>query len=228
MFFEKWAVIFMRYLMADFNISVLDAAAIIGNAGHESAGFKSLQEIKPLVPGSKGGYGIMQWTGPRRREYEAYCSRNKLNPADMETNYKFLFVELKGPEGKVLAAMAKVKTLNEKTKVFSDVFLRPGIKHLNSRYEWAARALEAYTKAPVPEKVVTADPGELGTSPIKSKTVLMSMGTILLTWFTALGNLDWRVQVAAVAIITAFSVYAIKRRYDLFREVKKLKGLWDE
>lgn len=147
-FFNKWAPIFMKRLMADFNLSKLDAAAVIGNAGHESGGFKSLQEIKPLVPGSKGGYGIMQWTGPRRREYEAYCKRNGLNPADMETNYKFLFVELKGPEGKVLPKLRAAKDLAAKTKVFSDTFLRPGIVHMDSRQTWAKRALSAYEKSP--------------------------------------------------------------------------------
>lgn len=143
-FFDKWASYFMRKLGDDFSLSDLDTAAIIGNAGHESAGFKSLQEIKPLVPGSKGGYGIMQWTGPRRREYEAYCKRNGLNPADMETNYKFLFVELKGPEGRVLPKLKEAKTLDAKTEVFMKGFLRPGIPHLQSRQIWAKRALKAY------------------------------------------------------------------------------------
>lgn len=143
-FYNKWAVEFIALLMKDFNLSVEDAAAIVGNAGHESGGFKSLQEIKPLVPGSKGGYGIMQWTGPRRREYEAYCKRNNLNPADMMTNYKFLYVELKGPEGKVIAPLKQAKGLDAKVEVFSNKFLRPGIPHMDSRKVWARRALEAW------------------------------------------------------------------------------------
>jgi len=143
-FFNKWTPYFMDKLREDFSLSILDAAAIIGNAGHESGGFKSLQEIKPLVPGSKGGYGIMQWTGPRRRDYEAYCKRNGLNPADMEVNYKFLFVELKGPEGRILPKLKSAKTLNEKVEIFMKGFLRPGIPHLDSRKIWAQRALDAY------------------------------------------------------------------------------------
>lgn len=152
-FFNEWAAVFMGRLMADFALSVEDAAAIIGNAGHESGGFKSLQEIKPLVPGSRGGYGIMQWTGPRRHDYEAYCARNKLNPADMNTNYKFLFTELKGPEGRVLPKLRAAKTLASKVEVFCNGFLRPGIPHMDSRKVWAKRALAAYgsnTPAPKP------------------------------------------------------------------------------
>lgn len=143
-FFDKWAVTFMRLLMKDFSLSKEDSAAIIGNAGHESGGFESLQEKKPLVPGSRGGYGIMQWTGPRRREYEAYCKRNKLDPSDMMSNYKFLFVELKGPEGRILPKVKSAKTLDEKVNVFMKGFLRPGIPHLESRQIWARRALKAY------------------------------------------------------------------------------------
>lgn len=149
-FFEKWSVYFIDRLKSDFDLDFLSAAAIVGNAGHESNGFKSLQELKPLVPGSRGGYGIMQWTGPRRRDYEAYCSRNSLNPADMETNYKFLFVELKGPEGKILTPLRAAKTLDEKVYVFMKGFLRPGIPHLDSRRVWALRAVEAYQKSSAP------------------------------------------------------------------------------
>lgn len=143
-FYNKWTVIFMERFLKDFGGTPEDAAAVFGNAGHESAGYKSLQEIKPIVPGSRGGYGIMQWTGPRRREYEAYCKRNNLDPADMDSNYKFLFVELKGPEGRVLPKMFAAKGLNAKTKVFSETFLRPGIPHMESRYKWSRRALDAW------------------------------------------------------------------------------------
>lgn len=146
-FFDKWAVEFIDLLRADFKLSLLSSVAIVGNAGHESGGFKQLQELKPLVPGSKGGYGIMQWTGPRRRTYEAYCRRNKLDPADMMSNYKFLFVELKGPEGKVLAKLEAAKTLDEKVEVFCTTFLRPGVVHMAKRKQWANRALAAWQKA---------------------------------------------------------------------------------
>lgn len=158
-FFDKWAVVFIKNLIRDFNLDEDSAIAIIGNAGHESGGFKSLQEIKPLVPGSKGGYGIMQWTGPRRREYEAYCKRNKFNPADMETNYKFLFVELKGPEGRVLSKLRAAKSLEDKVEIFSKGFLRPGIPHMESRQEWAKRARAAWRASGEATHVVVDDPG---------------------------------------------------------------------
>lgn len=143
-FFNKWAPIFMERLQGDFKLSLLSSAAIIGNAGHESGGFKSLQELKPIVKGSRGGFGIMQWTGPRRRDYEAYCERNHLDPRNMDANYKFLFVELTGPEGRVLPKLEAAKTLEEKVEIFSKGFLRPGIPHMKSRQEWAKKALRAW------------------------------------------------------------------------------------
>ena len=97
MSFETDAPWAMDKLIADFGFSVEDAAAIMGNAGHESIGFTTLQEIKPVVKGSAGGFGWFQWTGPRRRLFEAYCKRNGLNPTSREANYAYLFVELSGP-----------------------------------------------------------------------------------------------------------------------------------
>lgn len=142
--FDKWAPIFMELLMKDFKISLLSSAAIIGNAGHESAGFATLQEVKPTVPGSRGGWGIMQWTGIRRRAAEAYWKRHNMDPSDMMANYKFLFVELSGSEGKVLKRLEEVQGLEAKVRLFCDRFLRPGIPHYASRYKWAHRAIGAY------------------------------------------------------------------------------------
>lgn len=157
--FNHWTPIFMKMLMEDFVLSVADAAAVFGNGGHESAGYETLQEIKPVVAGSRGGYGIMQWTGPRRRAFEAYCERNNYSPSDMMTNYKWLFVELKGPEGKVLAKLKAANSLADKTKVFSNTFLRPGIPHMGSRQKWAERAMAAWqgAQAALPPPVTTPD-----------------------------------------------------------------------
>lgn len=156
--FEQWTPAFMKMAMADFDLTVEDAAAIFGNAGHESAGYETLQEIKPVVPGSRGGYGIMQWTGPRRVQFEAYCKRNGYDPSDMMANYKWLWNELKGPEGKVLSKLKAARTLADKVKVFSDTFLRPGIPHMESRIKWAERALAIWKDAQIVDVPAPVDP----------------------------------------------------------------------
>ena len=53
--FQQKAPAIMADLMRDFALDVTSAAAIAGNLGHESGGFRFLQEKKPLVPGSRGG-----------------------------------------------------------------------------------------------------------------------------------------------------------------------------
>ena len=156
----------MDLLMRDFGISDLSAAAIVGNLGHESNGFSSLQEINPTVRGSRGGYGYAQWTGPRRREFEAYCERNNLNPAGQKANYGFLFIELNTSEKRAIAAVTKAYGLDAKVEAFEKSFLRAGIKHYPSRKEWALRALVAYQKAgkapPVPTPPDVPEPATGG------------------------------------------------------------------
>lgn len=180
-FFNKWVRIFVPRLMKDFDLDLLSACAVFGNAGHESNGFKSLQELKPLVSGSRGGYGIMQWTGPRRKDYERYCSRNKLDPADMESNYKFLFVELKGPEGRVIPLLRKTPSLEDKTKVFMKTFLRPGIEHLDSRVIWAKRAYEAVQdmNALPPVEVPKKEPKPVPEPPVAEPEPIQKPKTLL-------------------------------------------------
>lgn len=145
--FRAKAPAIMAQLIRDFPITPTDAAAILGNLGHESAGLATLQEIKPTVQGSRGGYGWAQWTGPRRRAYEAYCARTGKNPASDEANYAYLFIELKGIEGSEKGAIGKTvaaKDLNGKVVAFEKAFLRAGVKHYDSRQRWAAIALDAW------------------------------------------------------------------------------------
>ena len=137
----------MVKLLSDFPITVEDAAAIVGNLGHESLGFTAMQEFKPTVPGSKGGWGWAQWTGPRRRAFEAWCKRTGHNPSSDDANYAWLFLELKGiegTEGKAIGKTVAAKGLDAKVEAFEKAFLRAGVKHYPSRNLWAKRALEAY------------------------------------------------------------------------------------
>lgn len=121
-----------------------DAAAVLGNIGAETGGFTALQEIKPMVPGSAGGWGWVQWTGPRRRAFEAYVKRNNLDPSSDLANYKYLFVELTGSEKGAVAKTAAAKGLQAKTIAFERNFERAGIKHDDVRFRYAQQALAAY------------------------------------------------------------------------------------
>jgi hypothetical protein len=146
--FRQKAPGIMNLLMADFALDVESAAAVLGNLGHESGGFRFLQEKQPLIPGSAGGYGWAQWTGPRRRAYEAYVERNGFDPAGDTANYKWLFLELSGDERAAIPAVKNAAGLEAKVRAFEMAFERAGIKHYESRYVWAQKALDAYRDNP--------------------------------------------------------------------------------
>lgn len=134
----------MKQFMVDFQCTKEDAAAVFGNAGHESTGFINMQEIAPTVAGSRGGYGWFQWTGPRRVAFESYCIRNGLKATSDDANYKWLFVELKGSERAAIPATKRAKTLRDKVVAFEMNYERAGIKHYDSRLKWAQIALAAF------------------------------------------------------------------------------------
>jgi len=149
----------MSKLLSDFPIGVDDAAAILGNLGHECAGFTAMQEYKPVVAGSKGGWGWPQWTASRRRAFEAYCKRTGKDPASDDANYAYLFIELKGIEGSEKAAIPRTmaaKGLDAKVIAFELAFLRAGVKHYSSRQQWARIALDAWKKAGQPASLPPA------------------------------------------------------------------------
>jgi hypothetical protein len=130
-------------LMCDLGLTEVQAAGLLGNLGHESGGFRQLQEIAPAVPGSRGGWGLAQWTGPRRAAMEAWCRAHGLDPASPEAGYGYLCVELRTTEAPALAALKQALTLEAATEAVCRHFERPGIAALASRLIWARRALAA-------------------------------------------------------------------------------------
>ena len=133
----------MGDLQRDFKLTPEQAAGVVGNLGHESGGFGSLQEINPTVPGSRGGFGYAQWTGPRRVAFENWAQSQGLDPTSYDANYGFLRHELTNtPEGKVLDALRAAPDQDAATRIFQDQFLRPGIPHTGSRLSYAKQALE--------------------------------------------------------------------------------------
>lgn len=141
--FEDTVRKYHERLKKDFQINDVQACGIWGNLGHETGGFKHLQELNPTVKGSKGGYGWMQWTGPRRKKYEAWCKKQGKNPADDETNYLYLVQETLSDEWKSIQQVRKTTTLKAATETFMLLNLRPGVRHLESRVKWAEKAQDA-------------------------------------------------------------------------------------
>lgn len=145
--FEQKAPWIMALLMRDFAFTVEDAAAVLGNIGHECGGFLLFQEQKPLVKGSRGGFGWCQWTGPRRVAFEAYAARNGFDLKSDQANYGYLFVELRSTESAAVGAVKAAKTLSEKVQAFEKKFERSAKPNYPSRNKWAQKALAAYNAA---------------------------------------------------------------------------------
>lgn len=138
--FTDLAPQYMRLLMKDFGFSAEDAAAVLGNAGHESLGFTVMQEIHPRS--GRGGLGWFQWTGPRRVAFEAFLKGR--SPSDPYLNYGMLFRELTGAERGAVAKTKAAVGLYGKVIAFEEAYERAGVKNYPSRYAYAQAALSAF------------------------------------------------------------------------------------
>lgn len=140
-------------LAKDLGLADFQSAGVFGNFGRETGGFRLLQEQKPTVAGSRGGYGWAQWTGPRRRAFEAWCKENKFAPNTDEANYGFLVHELKTNYAGALAALKRTKTLDSAVEVFEVQYEGAGVKAMAERKRWAKTALVAIWKAKASHEV---------------------------------------------------------------------------
>jgi hypothetical protein len=131
--------------MLDLGLTDVQAAAIWGNLGHESGGLVQLQEQGHSS--GRGGWGLAQWTGPRRHAMEAWCHQHGKSPSDFEANYDYLIVELKGAERGAVSALKQHHDISGATNAFMRTFERPGIPALAHRVTWANLALSAIRHA---------------------------------------------------------------------------------
>lgn len=134
-------------LRNEFQLPIATAQGIVGALAMESGGFNTLQEVQPLIPGSRGGYGYAQWTGVRRRAYEAWAQQAGLDPSSYEANRGYLFEELRGTgghDGRVLNKLAGVDNAHRAQEIFTNTFLRPGIPHMDARRRWTDQVIGAY------------------------------------------------------------------------------------
>lgn len=116
-------------LQADLHLSTVQAAAITGNLAHETRNFQIMQEMNPLVRGSRGGFGYAQWTGPRRRAFEKFGEGQDLSR--YEVNYAFLIEELTTSYAQVLDRLKNMTDLKRATRYVMTHFLGPDPAHAN-------------------------------------------------------------------------------------------------
>lgn len=140
----------MKRLQEDFGLTKEQAAGVMGNLGHESGGLNTLQERNPIVPGSRGGYGWAQWTGPRRKAFEKWAADNgHTDLSSDEANYGFLKHELRTTHRGAISALKKTGTAEEASVSFEQTYegAHKDHKAYGSRAKWANRALRAAERA---------------------------------------------------------------------------------
>ena len=140
--FEEKAPEIMRKLMSAFGLDEIQAAGILGNLGHESAGFRLLREVGQ--PEGRGGYGWAQWTGPRRRLFLDWCGQENLDWHSDDANYGFLEHELRTSQSGSIRALLNTSELEEAVRVFERHFEVAGVPNYPSRNRWARIALDAF------------------------------------------------------------------------------------
>jgi peptidoglycan hydrolase-like protein with peptidoglycan-binding domain len=146
--FVKRAPAVMAALIHHCRIDIEGSAAVLGNLWAESK-LQAVNEGKPLVAGSLGGFGWAQWTGPRRRAAFKFWSDHKMDPNSDAAQLAFLIHELLQRRDDITAVM-RPGTLEERTRAFELAFERAHKDHKNypARYQGARMALAAYYAAP--------------------------------------------------------------------------------
>lgn len=119
------------------------AAGIMGNLYHESGGLQP--GIEERGREGKGGFGLAQWTGPRRTQFFKWAAESGQNPYDYNTQLSFVNWELNNTEGGAKKALLAAKSTPEATRAFMDAYERPGIPHYDSRLQAANQAAGSVT-----------------------------------------------------------------------------------
>lgn len=109
------------------------ADGFVMNFQDESGLNPGINETNPTVPGSRGGFGLAQWTGPRRRQLEEFAASRGANVADPNLQLDFLMTELQGPESKAAQQIFGAKDAGQAGAAIVNSFLRPAESHRRSR-----------------------------------------------------------------------------------------------
>jgi Phage tail lysozyme len=115
------------------------AKGIVANMIAESGLKTDVNEIAPVVPGSRGGYGLNQWTGPRRVAYEKFATDRGVGFDDLDAQLDYTLWELQNTEKPAWDALQGAKTADEATRIYSERFLRPGKPNMDARLANSAR-----------------------------------------------------------------------------------------
>lgn len=113
------------------------AQGVTARLNGESGLNPGINEINPTVEGSRGGYGLAQWTGPRRVQYEAFAADRGADIADPETQLDFLMWENANTEKEAWAKVLQAPDAVTAAEMFTKHWERPGKPHLGATLDTA-------------------------------------------------------------------------------------------
>lgn len=113
------------------------AQGITANMKAESRLDPGINEENPIVEGSRGGFGLNQWTGPRRRQFEEFARSRGSALDDLDTQLDFTMWELQNTEKRAWDKLQGASNAEEAAMIYSNDFLRPGIPHMDRRLQYA-------------------------------------------------------------------------------------------
>lgn len=115
------------------------AEGFVINGIDESGLDPSINEANPTVPGSRGGGGILQWTGPRRVALERYAASRGSVWNDPEMQMDFLMLELETTESGAAKKIMSTRNTSEAAIAIAESYLRPSEENLKRRVGEYAR-----------------------------------------------------------------------------------------
>ncbi len=108
------------------------AQGVTARLNGESGLDPGINEINPTVEGSRGGFGLAQWTGPRRRQLEAFAADRGVPVNDPEMQLDFLMWENANTERAAWAKVMEAKDAVDAAERFTVHWERPGKPHLEA------------------------------------------------------------------------------------------------
>ena len=109
------------------------ADGFVMNMQDESGLNPGINEAAPVVPGSRGGFGLYQLTGPRRTAYEQFASQRGVLPDDVDAQLDFLMEELRGTERRAAESIMATSDAGQAAAAILNDFLRPAEEHRRRR-----------------------------------------------------------------------------------------------
>jgi len=113
------------------------ALAFMDSFQSESGLNPTINEISPMIEGSRGGRGLYQLTGPRRVDFESKYGTDYATSDQLD----HLIYELQGPEAKAAQAIFATDNREDAVRAITSKFLRPAVDNSDHRIgAWTGQA----------------------------------------------------------------------------------------